>query len=62
MFGASSADIKNLSIAALVGTFMSQTGDSGIRGQLEGLLNMARTLGLADNKASSLKLTSKAKV
>ena len=62
MFGTSSADIKNLSIAALVGTFMSQTDDRGIRGQLEGLLNMAKSLGLSDSKASSLKLASKAKV
>lgn len=60
-FGVSSADLKNLSIAALIGTLMSQTSEGGVRGQLEGLLNMATSLGLADKKASSLKLTSKTK-
>ena len=61
LFGTSSADIKNLSIAALVGTFMSQTSDSGIRGQLEGLLDMAKSMGLTDRKASTLKLSNKSK-
>jgi hypothetical protein len=61
LFGTSSNDIKNLSVAALVGTFMSQTTDKGLRGQLESLLDMAGRLGLSDNKASSLKLSPKSK-
>ena len=60
MFGASSADIKNLSIAALVGTFMSKTSDEGIMGQLEGLMNMASSMGISNKKASTLKLGNKA--
>ena len=56
MFGMTSGDIKNLSIAALVGQFMSQTTDSNILGQLENLMGAAKSLGLADKKASTLKL------
>lgn len=59
LFGLSSNDIKNLSIAALVGQFMSQTDDAGILGQLDNLMGMAKSLGLADKKASTLKLASK---
>ncbi len=58
-FGISTADIKNLSIAGLVGTLMSQTSDRGIRGQLENLLDLATSLGMANQKASTLKLTQK---
>lgn len=59
LFGVSSNDIKNLSIAALVGQFMSQTDDAGIMGQLDNLMGMAKSLGLADKKASTLKLANK---
>lgn len=59
LFGMSSNDIKNLSIAALVGQFMSQTDDQGLLGQLDNLMGMAKSLGLADKKASTLKLSNK---
>ncbi len=59
MFGVSSADVKNLTIAALIGQFMNQTSDDGVRGQLESLLGAARSLGLTDTKASKLNLTGK---
>ncbi len=61
LFGASTADIKNLSIAALIATFMNKSSDEGIRGELGNLLHMATSLGLADKKASSLKLAGKSK-
>ncbi len=59
MFGISSADIKNLSIAALITQLMGMTSDSGIRGHLDALMGVARTLGLSDSKAAKLNLTGK---
>ncbi len=59
MFGISSADIKNLSIAALITQLMGMTSDSGVRGHLDALMGVARTLGLSDSKAAKLNLTGK---
>ncbi len=59
LFGLSSADVKNLTIAALIGSMMSQTSDAGIRGHLENLLNAAKSLGLGDAKTSKLNLAAR---
>ena len=53
-FGVSSEDVKNLSVAALIGQLMGKTDDESILGQLEGLAGAARQLGVAGNKAASL--------
>lgn len=56
MVGISSADLKNLSIATLILQLMQGADESG-RSQLQRLLDGVRQLGLADQKASSLRLT-----
>ncbi len=45
--GVSTEDIKNLSVAALIGQLMTRSDDDGMLGQLEGMLSAARRLGLA---------------
>ena len=55
-FGIGSEDVKNLSIAALIGKMMSQTDSPAIRRQLEGLLGGVQKAGLAETLASSLDL------
>ncbi|MEQ8788845.1 MAG: flotillin family protein [Pirellulaceae bacterium] len=57
-FGISSGDVKNLSIAALIGRMIGLADDEGVRKQLEQLLDMARQAGLGDDLAASLNLTS----
>ncbi len=56
MFGVDSNDLKNLSVAALIGQMMGLTDDAGVYGKLQGLMSMANRTGLSKKSASSLKL------
>ncbi len=56
MFGIGTEDMKNLSVAALIGQMMGLTNDSGVMSQLQGLVSMANRAGLSSTKAASLKL------
>ncbi|HEX6984366.1 MAG TPA: flotillin family protein, partial [Planctomycetaceae bacterium] len=49
-------DIKDLSVAALVGRMIAMTGDDGEKAQLKRLLDMVRGSGSADRRVSSLGL------
>lgn len=60
MLGVSSTDIKNLTIAGLLGQMMGKTSGSGMSGQIEGLLKAAQNLGIGGSKASTLNVTSSA--
>ncbi len=53
MFGISSDDVKNLSIAGLLGNMISQADDPGVIGQLQSLLGSATKLGVASEKGGS---------
>jgi flotillin len=53
-FNLSTDDVKDLSIAALVAKLMGLTNADETRSQLERLLGMARSAGIADNRVSSL--------
>ncbi len=55
-FKLGSEDVKNLSIAALVGKMMGMTGDETVQQELENLLGMLRSAGLSQQPASTLKL------
>lgn len=55
-FNLSSEDVKNLSIAALIGKMMGMASEEGIRQELENILSLARSAGLSDNPLSSLSL------
>ncbi|MEE2642411.1 MAG: flotillin family protein [Planctomycetota bacterium] len=59
LFGVGTEDIKNLTIAGLIGSMMSQTEDPGVIGQLQKLMTSATQLGISDQKGSTLKLGSK---
>ena len=59
MFGIGSDDLKNLSIAGLIGQMMTQTNDDGIIAKLDGLLSAARSTGVAQKKGTTLKLQGK---
>jgi flotillin len=57
LFGVSSDDLKNLTIAGLIGNMLSQSSnDVGMIGQLQKMLNNATQMGIANNSASSLNL------
>lgn len=56
LFGISSADIKNLTISALLGQMIGKSDDQSIQHQLEGLLKMAQNLGVGASKAASMSL------
>lgn len=56
LFGVSSADIKNLTISALLGQMIGKSEDQSIQHQLEGLLKMAQNLGVGATKAASMSL------
>ena len=53
-FGVSSEDVKNLSVAALIGQMMGLTNDSGVLGQLQGMISAAAKAGYSNEKASRL--------
>lgn len=55
-FKLGSEDIKNLSIAALVGKMLGMTGDDAVQQELQNLLSMLRSAGLSQKPASTLKL------
>lgn len=52
MFGVSSDDVKNLSIAGLLGNMITQADDPGLIGQLQNMLGNATKLGVATEKGS----------
>lgn len=54
MFGVTSDDLKNLSVAALIGQMMGQTSDQGIMGRLQGMLSAANQTGVAGQKAGTV--------
>ena len=56
MFGIGTEDMKNLSVAALIGQMMGQTNDTGVMGKLQGMISMANRAGLSSAKASTLNL------
>ena len=53
-FGISSEDIKNLTIAALLGKLMASTNDSSVKGVMESALAMLQQKGLANAPAASV--------
>lgn len=53
-FGVSSEDVKNLSIAALVGQLMSRTEDEQSKGMLSGLLKAAESMGISGKPLKSI--------
>lgn len=55
-FSISSEDVKNLTISALIFKMMNQTQDESKQNVLSNLLNMAQSMGLADQKATVLGL------
>ncbi|MEE3220642.1 MAG: flotillin family protein, partial [Planctomycetota bacterium] len=56
MFNLDTADVKNISIAALIGKMISMSDSADVRSELEVLLDMAEKTGLADRKASTLRI------
>ncbi|WNJ19791.1 flotillin family protein [Pontibacter sp. G13] len=55
-FGLDSADVKNLTISALIMKMMNQTEDSSQLNLLTNLLNTAKTMGIDHQKAESIGL------
>jgi uncharacterized membrane protein YqiK len=55
-FNLSSEDIKDLSVAALVGRMISMAGDDGEKAQLKRLLDVVRGTGSAEKRVASLGL------
>ncbi len=51
-FGISSADVKNLTVAALLGKLLASSKDSSVKGLLRSALAMAKNSGLADVPAT----------
>ncbi len=56
MFGIGSDDLKNLSVAALIGQMMGLTDDANVMNKLQGLMSMANRVGLAGKPASTIKM------
>jgi len=52
--GISSEDVKNLSIAALLGRMIGLTGDDTVRDELQGLLRAVRSSGLGDRRIDEI--------
>jgi len=53
-FGISSADVKNLTVAALLGKLIASTDDSSVQGMMKAALNAVRERGLADAPAAAV--------
>jgi len=53
-FGIKSEDVKNLTIAALIGRMISGTKDSALKNLLRNAMDAARDAGFADSKASDV--------
>ena len=54
MFGVSSEDMKNLSVAALIGQMMGQTDDQNVLTRLQSMMGMANRAGLASENAGKV--------
>ena len=54
MFGITSEDLKNLSVAVLIGKMMASTSDKGVIGELQSLLTAANRVGVADQNAGTV--------
>ena len=54
MFGVTSEDLKNLSVAVLIGKMMASTSDQGVIGELQSLLTTASKAGVADQNAGTI--------
>jgi uncharacterized membrane protein YqiK len=54
-FNIGSEDIKNLSIAALVGKMMGLTDEESVRGELQKFLELIKAAGLSERPATALK-------
>lgn len=55
--GIDSEDVKNLSIAALIGKVLAQSKDEGFTAELRKLLSLSREAGYADQKLTTLGVT-----
>ena len=53
-FNLSTDDVKDLSIAALIAKMLGLTSNNSMREELQRMLGLAHTSGVADNKASSV--------
>jgi uncharacterized membrane protein YqiK len=54
MFGVTSEDLRNLSVAALLGQMIGMSDDSGIMSRLQGMLSAATRAGVAKEKAGTV--------
>lgn len=54
MFGVSSSDLKNLSVAALIGQMMGMTDDANVIGRLQAMMNAASQAGVASTNAGKV--------
>ena len=54
MFNVSSDDLKNLSVAALIGQMMAKTTDQGVLSQLTSMMGMANQAGVANKNAGTV--------
>ena len=54
MFGVTSEDMKNLSVAALIGQMMGLTNDENVLQQLQGMMSAATRAGLATENAGKV--------
>ena len=53
-FGVTSEDLKNLSISAVLGKMLKETGENGTRSKLQSLLGAAERFGMQDEKAGEV--------
>jgi len=54
MFGVTSEDLKNLSVAVLIGKMMASTSDEGVIGDLQSMLTAATSAGVASQNAGTV--------
>lgn len=54
MFGVSSEDLKNLSVAALIGQMMGQTSDGNVLTKLQSMMGMANRSGVSSQNAGKV--------
>lgn len=54
MFGVTSEDMKNLSVAALIGQMMGLTNDPNVLGRLQSMMGAANRAGVATNNAGKV--------
>ncbi|MEM6550609.1 MAG: flotillin family protein [Planctomycetota bacterium] len=58
--GIDSDDVKNLSIAALIGKMIADSSDQGVVNELKNLLSLSKAAGYADQKLASLGVKARA--